>query len=432
MLSSDIETIKSDILVVGAGPSGIPAAIAAARCGAKVVLIEEDMFPGGAAVDMYVGWPCGGPRKGIYQEMLDRLTANHDLRTPEAVARAKKEGIVAQPWFLPSSYAQVHYEMISEEKNLTLICGVHAIDAITADEGNYTRVKGVLAESDGIKRVFEAQIIIDATGTGLIAEKSGCEFLYGRDGQDDFNEPFTPEKADNKVQLVTLMYISQKRTPGKRIDLSQLSSRPMDPVWGGLSRIIKEGLQDAFYEANCGIGLHWGGTVECKDTRDPFAIAEAHREAFLKTEQDRLLLKEAGYVLHYAPRIGIRETRRILGEYVITANDLINGKMPEDVVALDGYPFDTWGQKIPEEKKRIPLSGIPYRALIPKSTSNLLIAGKSISGTHLACSSYRVQPVVASIGQAAGTAAALAVSKNTDVRNIPIETLQSQLRGVLL
>ena len=114
--------IDTDIVVVGAGPSGIPAAIAAARAGRKVVLLEEDAVPGGAPVDNFVTFLCGGPRVGIFKEMTERLNAIHDL-TGAPIPDFNTGLTGREHWYMPAAYLDVLYAMIGAEPNLRLICG---------------------------------------------------------------------------------------------------------------------------------------------------------------------------------------------------------------------------------------------------------------------------------------------------------------------
>ena len=177
------------------------------------------------------------------------------------------------------------------------------------------------------------------------------------------------------------------------------------------------------------IYLHWGCAVRCKDTRDPIELARAQREGFKVMERVHALLKENGYAIYLAPRLGVREQNRILGEHVITENDLRSGILPADTIAIGTYGLDIWGAKLSGEEARTPAYGIPYRALLPKDADGLLLAGKSISGTHIAMSAYRVMPIVGSIGQATGVASALCVKQKRQPREIDPEEIKKTLRG---
>jgi len=420
------DALQTDVLVVGAGPSGVPAAIAAARAGAKVVLVEEDAVPGGAPVDMMVSMLCGGPRVGIFRDMIDRLNAAHDLtgQPVEGFEAGTKGG--CNYWYLPSSYVQVIWEMLAAEPNIELMFGSSAVRALVS-EGSRNRVRGVaVLSADGRERCIEAKVTVDATGTGLVAALAGCRTMYGRNARGEFNEPFGPEKADNVVMPCTWMFISQRLRPGPPLDVKRLRKPGM--VETHVDHWVGKGGKD-FEQRNAGVYLHWGATVRCDDTRDPVALARAQQAAFDKMKPDLDALRAQGFGVHLAPKLGVRECRRVLGEHVISVNDLKSGKLPDDTVALSHNGLDLWGERVPREWAQCPLAGIPYRALIPKDVEGLLVAGKAVSGTHIANSSYRIQPVMASIGQAAGAAAALAAQKQTDVRSVPVKELQEQLQA---
>lgn len=417
--------IKCDVIVVGAGPAGIPAAIAAAREGAKVVLLEEDMMPGGAPVDMFVTYMCGAPRVGVYMDMIRQLNLNHSLsiRPSETLGQWGWDG--KQHWWLPSSFAQVIYGIIKAEPNITLMCGSPVVDTIVEAKGKRNKVTGVCIMNQGALRRVLAPVTIDATGTGLVAAKAGCEYFYGSDARKDFNESIGLETSDGRVQPCTWMYISQRTNSKAEFPREIFKTGVLDHDH---EKWATQQSDEEFRRLDSGIYLHWGATVECTDTTDPVLIAEAQRAAMKKLAPQIEVLRKSGYETHLAPKIGIRECRRIKGEYVITVDDVINGVMPDDMVADAWYSLDPWGMKVdPEIKNGVRPYGIPYRSLIPVNTEGLLTAGRIISGTRLAMSSYRVQPICATIGEAAGTAAAMASLRGAKVRDINVRELQRRL-----
>jgi hypothetical protein len=362
--------------------------------------------------------------------MAELLNAGHDLSgSPvDGFDTGAKNGW--NFWYLPSAFIQVLMQMIRAEKNIQLICGARAIDTLVADAGNRNRVTGVvISHADGREQVIHAKLVIDATGSGFVSAMAGCKTRYGREAKSEFNEPFGPAKPDSKVQRCTWMYVSQRYKPGAVLPFDKLKGSGMVEHhvnhWVGVKF---NGIEDNYKERNAGIYLHWGATVECKDTRDAVAIADAQKEAFQIIEHDMAIMHEHGYVMHLAPKLGVRECRRVEGEHIITVNDLKSGKLPDDVIAISDYGIDAWGEKVSKEDIYCPRSGIPYRAIIPKNYEGLLVVGKAISGTHFAASSYRVQPIVASIGQAAGTAAAMVVLKQSKLRDVSIKDLQKSLK----
>jgi hypothetical protein len=255
---------------------------------------------------------------------------------------------------------------------------------------------------------------------------AGCRTAYGRDACSQYGEELAPEKADATVQPCTWMYISQRiRADARMPSRERIPGGFVEPNVGWVHKT-----DGPLARRNTGIYLHWGATVTCDDTRDDHAIARAQQQALGILRPVARMWAEAGFAMHLAPRLGVRESRRVLGEYVITASDLKIGRDFEDTVAYNEFMLDVWGAELDEEQRRLPRGSIPYRALIPLATEGLLIAGKAISGSHLAMGSYRVQPIVASIGTAAGTAATLAARLQTGVRDVPLEELRRRLRGM--
>ena len=422
------EVVHAEVIVVGAGASGIPAAIAAARQGARVVLLEEDAVAGGAPLDMYVTFLCGGPRVGIFQDMANRLNARYNLTgapvDPFANGGLTPEGL--EYWYMPSAYLHVLSGMMAAEPALTVVCGARVSGVLVDDAGDRRRVKGVTFEgAAGRRHTCLAPVTIDATGTGEVAALAGCDTQYGRNARTEFNEPAGPAQPDNQVQRCTWMYISQRVKPG--------APHPRELLNGGIVEsnhhwVDKQPKPDV-RARNTGIFLHWGATVDCRDTRDPLALAAAQRQALDLLAPELEILQAHGYVMHLAPKLGVREVRRVVGDVMITANDLLKGLFPDDTIACCEFFLDAWGEH--DQLPRTNVSaGIPYRALVVRGTEGLLVAGKAISGTHLAMSAYRVQPIVASIGTAAGIAAALAARLQTGVRSIPVADLQARLRAM--
>jgi hypothetical protein len=160
-------------------------------------------------------------------------------------------------------------------------------------------------------------------------------------------------------------------------------------------------------------------------------LGQSHMQALDMIEHNAKVWYEHGFTVQIAPKIGVRECRRVIGDYVLTIYDMLKGNFEYDTVAISNYGVDLWGSaKIDENgiNKKFKRYGIPYRSLVPKGTEGLLIAGKSISGSRIACSSYRVQPIVASIGQACGTAAAISIKDNARLHEVSVTKIQSILQ----
>ena len=413
------EDLSTEVLVVGAGASGIPAAIGAARAGAEVILIDEDPVIGGAPCDFYVAMFCGGPITGVLAEAADLLQARYSLLP----------GASTCLWYLPESHMRAYHRLLASEKRIRIVTGARAVGVLKAGPAARPRVAGVRVEAAGRSRLNVAsKITIDATGTGAVARLAGCKAMYGRDSRAQFGEPHAQPRADHQVQQCTWMYISQQIKPGKAFDMMKLEHVKLGVLVVGANSWFSNDPEQAL-RVNPGIYLHWGCAVTCSDTRDPIALARAQQEAFGRMERDHALLRENGYAVHLAPRIGVRESSRIVGEHVITENDLRSGRLPEDTIAVGSYPLDIWGDDFGGAGAAALQYGIPYRALVPRGVDGLLLAGKAISGTHRAMSAYRVMPIVAGIGQAAGVAAALCVRHRWQPRRADPVAIRRTLRG---
>jgi len=384
------EQITTDVLVVGAGASGIPAAIAAARAGAKVMLLDEDPYPGGAAVDMGVSAYCGLPRTGIVKEVEDAL-----------IALERSSG--NRRWFMPSSWLTV-YRTLLANAGVRLLLNARAEEAIT----NGTRVIGVRVATANGPLTVQASIIIDASGNGTVAMTAGGQGLYGEDARGDFGENAAPEQRTQEVQQVTWMYVSQRPPGVSTFDMASLENYRRGVLVEGLGWWHNDPEKAMSLPTNR--YLHWGCAVECRDTRDPLTLGEAGQDALAAMERDHALLREHGYTIQLAPKIGVRESWRVVGEHVVSLGDLKSGEYPADKIAEGWYGVDIWGgQDNPEFGKPLPPYGIPYRAALPKGLDGLFVVGRAMSGTHIAMSAFRVMPIVGAIGQSIGVAAALCV-----------------------
>ena len=257
--------LHCDVIVVGAGPAGIPAAVAAAREGAKVILLEEDMMPGGAPVDMYVTYMCDAPRVGVFIDMVRELNQKHSLSITPSSTFGQWAWDNKQHWWLPSSFAQVVYGIMKAEKNITLMCGSPVVDAVVETKGNRNRVTGVCVMRQGMLQKVSAPVTIDATGTGLLAAKAGCEYFYGSDARKDFNESIGLEKSDGRVQPCTMMYISQRTRSDAEFPRHIFKTGVLDH---DQEKWVTQQTEEEFRKIDSGIYLHWGCLLYTSDAAD--------------------------------------------------------------------------------------------------------------------------------------------------------------------
>lgn len=383
-----------DVIVCGAGISGISASISSSRLGAKTLLLEEDSVLGGACVDYGVQSFCGEPIEGIHKEIRKELY--------KVDPYYKETGHC----FFWSNFVNVVNKMLKDAK-VDFIPNVKVIGGICKGD----RVMGIKVLYSDFKRIetkiFLSKVVIDATGNGDVALSVGCKFRFGRESRKEFNEEFAPLRSDKKVQKLTWMYICEK-----------FKDTNYKPSW-------------------CYMGenkyLMWGGGFYCKDPTNPEELKKTQDLAWNSLMKQFNNLRRKGFkIVYVAPKIGIRETRRIEGEYILRESDLKNPKGFYDAICTAKYPIDLWEDlnkdlKWPDDFE-VPFYQIPYRCLIPKGKEGLLVVGRCISGTHVAMGSYRVMAIVSLIGEAGGVAAFLSAKEGKPLREINIKEMQKILK----
>ncbi len=363
-----------DVIVCGGGTAGLCAAATAARMGAEVAILEEDNIIGGAAIDNMINMFCGEPIQGIQREIVELMKKmNPDMEKANA--------------FFPASYL-LAWESVLKDLPVKIFTSTHI---------NKVNVSNNKIESVAFNnQKFYSKTYIDATGNGDLAYLAGCPMAYGRESKNQFEESFAPQNADKKVQQCTLMY-SVRRKP---------DCNHQEPAnW-------------VFYDNQN--YLIWGPTVTVEDTTDSNQLQTAYKKALnMLLQEVEEWQKKGFYVFQIAPKIGVRESRRLIGDYILNQKDIMDKKTFNDSIAVVNYSIDPWdpdGNPLHKgENVETPFYQIPYRALISKNISNIIVAGRCISATHVANSSCRVMPIAAVTGHAAGVAAAISKGNFFDV-----------------
>ncbi|MBQ3055176.1 MAG: FAD-dependent oxidoreductase [Oscillospiraceae bacterium] len=410
---------KYELIVVGGGFAGFAAAVSAAKEGVDVLLIERNNCLGGAAANALVmpfmkywtNHPETKERKylcgNLFLEITDELK--------------KLSGIMSTMSDFDEEILKLVLNRMAKKYGVTLLFHATVTEAVVQD-GKVESVK-VYGKSGTLE--FYADHLIDATGDAELCALSGCEFKLGRE-------------ADKLCQPMTLCF----RLGGVNKTEFRKNRAMIDPLYRqfqekGLIKNPRENLL-IFDTLNDGV-LHINSTrIIKKDPTDPFEITEAEIEAreqvfelygFLK---DNIPGFEHARVLSTAMHIGIRESRKIVGEYVLTEQDLLSLARFDDAIAHANYAIDIHN---PEgcgthwhEFKSGEWYEIPYRCLIPKGMKNLLAAGRCISSTHEAQASYRIMPFCCELGQAAGCAVAVAKEDGKSLHGIDVKKLQKKLR----
>lgn len=397
---------QADLCIVGGGMAGMCAAIAAARHGSKVVLIQDRPVLGGNAsseIRMNIGGALGPNKRetGLLEEI-------------------EMENLYRNPTACYSIWDSVLYEKVRFEANITLLLNCTCTEA-ELDDSNGTRINAVKGWQLTTEtwHTVEATLFADCSGDSILAPLTGAEFRYGREAASEFGESIEPEQADGHTMgLSCLFQIRETDRPqpftppswaNKYDSDDDLPYRPHDKrtnFWW----IELGGDRDAIHEAE-----------EIKDEllKIVFGVWD-----HMKNRGDHGVENWVIDWIGFLP--GKRESRRYVGDYILTQNDIeAEGKF-DDLVAYGGWSMDDHFPAGFHHKGSHPTIyhaapspyGIPYRSLYSKNIDNLFFAGRNISATHAAMSSTRVMGTCAMLGQAIGTAAAIAVRDNLSPRGV--------------
>lgn len=453
-----------DVIVVGGGTSGVIAAIAAGREGAKTLLIEQYGFLGGTAT---AGGLCNMASffykdeqviKGLPQEFMDRLVACGGSTPHLRALKSYGSGYYA------SLYNREMYKIVAQE--MTIEAGVDILfhsyltDAIVVNN----RVTGVVVENKSGRQTYYGKVIIDATGDADVTARAGAEFVLG--SEDGVMQPgslmFDMANVDiEKLHKYVLGTLEDYDVKTEQIPVSQPIPEHLQQhnfVVQGFYKLFREkALSGEVYSAKESIlftTTALPGVISMNSTRVHFDPTDAKQRSAAVIDGHKQAASIANFLIHNVPgfeksyladsglEIGFRESRHIVGEYVLQAEDVQRGRHFDDVIARYGFPIDvhkeTKGSYFDDEDKsdktveglwieNDDAYDLPYRCLIPKTLNGVIVVGRCISVSHIAHGSTRLMPLAMAEGQAAGIAAKLAIDNNVEIRNVDVKALQKRL-----
>jgi glycine/D-amino acid oxidase-like deaminating enzyme len=405
-----------DVVVVGAGSAGSTAAIAAARTGARTLLVDRLGFLGGtstAVLDTFYAFytPGQSPRKvvsGIPDEVVGRLTERG-----MAFERPNTYGAGTGITYDPETLKRVWDELVAEA-GVALLLHAFVIGAEVRDR----RVVAVdVATKGGVRRV-EARVVVDASGDADVCALAGASY---------------EAPGENVQSLSTVFRVAN-------VDVARAESVPKQELW----RLMRDARDSGRYALTRiegsvhrtpheGVMMALMTRVRKVDATDPDQLSAAELEGRRQAHEYFRFLREnvPGYeravLLSTSPAIGVRESRRIVGEHVLTADEILAATRFDDQIAQCGAPIEE--HHAGDDTRWVYLDegatyGIPFRALQPQGLENVLVAGRCFSATHDAHASARSMGTCMAMGQAAGTAAAL----SAEPKRLDLQALRARLR----
>lgn len=440
---------RRQVVVVGGGTAGWVAALAAARNGADVFVIERRHHLGGnlssgLGILGYFNVQSQQIVKGIADELVQRLIPLRGSDGYQLFDLWASSMVAVEPIVVKSVI-----QRMLEEAGVEFLFAAQATDAVVKDN----RIVGLVVQKKSGRELVKGEIFIDATGDAEVAYQAGVPMRLGAEGSGAMQPPTLLFRLLN-VDMQALRghlkqhpedYVDWRMKPGTKITPEFLDKVPIGLAF---TRFLDQARANGDYDATID-RVMWGMFPNDRsmivNMLRPYGVDGTRSESItrgLKQVRPDVLKLEAfflkyipgcqdAYAVDADPTLLLRETRRIEGEYVLTAQDVMEGRQFQDSIGLGGYYIDVHNPDDPACACVLSEGtyGIPYRCLVPQQIDNLLVAGRCISGTHEAAGSFRVMATCMAMGQGAGTAAALAVRTGVMPRALDTDKLRQKLVG---
>lgn len=412
-----------DVLVLGGGPAGWGAAVSAAREGANTLLVESSTDIGGVATTGLMSHWTGHTVGGIYEEIVERTHNQYGKNPLLSDAEMRK--------FIDHETMKTRALEMLLEAGVKLLLNTMACEPLVEDNV----LKGVFVENKSGRQLIRSKVVIDCTGDGDIAARAGAPYYKGRES-DGAMQPMTLMVQVGGVEVERIQYVNafEESYQVPAGDIQQLARMHIKAPAGHV--LVYPSVFPGIVTLNMTNVTGVDGTNADDITK---AYVQCRRQlpeimAFLKEYVPGF---ENSYVLKSAAQIGVRETRHFKGMKTITEQDILEARIfPDWAVANAHFNFDVHnigGAGLDEtgcQKNFTQQHGytIPYGCLVPQKIDGLLLAGRCISGTHMAHANFRAMPICANMGQAAGVAAAMCVEQDVQPRALEVEQLQQRMR----
>lgn len=421
--------VDYDIVVCGGGLAGFAAAVSASRMGRRVCLVQDRPVLGGNSSSEIRVSPRGASTYHSYAReggVLAELMASDRMRNHEPIF---ENGWTNSIWDLSL------YDIAQRTENLDLMLNT-AVTAVSVEDGRISSVECWTASAEKMTEVT-GKIFLDCTGDGVVAAQAGCEYRHGEEARSEFGEPHAPLTASEDTMGNSLHFKTKDVGRPTEFQLPEWAVEYDDPDFFYKQGRVPHDVRGGYWWIE--LGKPWDTIDDAEKIRHELTRRTLGVWDWIKNKDPRTREQTKNLALDWLGQVpGKRESRRIVGLHLLTEHDLLREDAFEDEVAYGGWNIDlhTPGGLLAETSEPTAAAGydlrseasvtayvgpfgIPLRSLIAKDVTNLLMAGRNVSATHVGLGSVRVQATTAIMGQAAGTAAAVALSEDLPVHDLP-------------